>query len=179
MTTTTRRIRHMAALGAAAAGLVLYPLSGLVMAPAVHADPYTDIVNNLDVVYAAGNELFTLGGQYLALGEPTYALDAYLAGVDNTLIAPLENLYIDGLDVLRNTPVANPFDIEAVPVPADFAGGLAEAQGYYDIAQTDFTQAANLLTIGDFPLAEQWEVLGNNALWVEAPNALLLSIFGA
>ncbi|OBK40081.1 hypothetical protein A5658_23480 [Mycobacterium sp. 1245111.1] len=181
-TTTSRRGKHIAAVGAAAAGLLFWGLSELAVSPA-HADPITDTLNNVDVVFSAGEQFLTLGDQYLAAGEPTYALDAYLTGVDNTLFAPLENLYVDGIDALTNTPVASPFDIDAIsPAPADFATALTDAQAYYDIAQVDFTQATNLMTVGDFPAAELLEVAGNNALWFEAPNALILglteSVFG-
>jgi len=180
MATKTRLTNHIAALGAAVAGLTFYTLSELAMAPTVHADPYSDIVNNLELVYTVGNELFTLGDQYLAEGDLTDALNAYFTGADNTLIAPLQNLYVDGIDVLTNTPVASAFGFDEIsPSPIDFAAALTEAQTYYDIAQGDFAQAANLLSIGDFAAAELYEVIGNNALWIEVPNTLILGMFGA
>ncbi|UMB67939.1 hypothetical protein [Mycobacterium paraterrae] len=180
--TASRRKNQIAALGVATAGLLFWGLSELAAAPA-HADPITDMLNNVEVVFNAGEQFFTLGDQYLAAGEPTYAVDAYLAGLDNTLIAPLENLYVDGIDALTNTPVASPFEIDPIsPAPTDFAAVLTYAQAFYDIAQVDFTQATNLMTAGDFPAAELLEVAGSNALWLEAPNALILglteSLFG-
>lgn len=180
--TTSRRRNHIAALGTAAAGLLFWGLSELAVAPA-HADPITDTLNNVDVVFSSGEQFFTLGDQYLAAGDLTYAVDAYLVGFDNTLFAPLENVYVDGIDALTNTPVASPFDIDPLsPAPADFASALTDAQAYYDIAQVDFAQATNFFNIGDFPAAELLEVAGNNALWFEAPNALILgfteSLFG-
>jgi hypothetical protein len=175
-TTASPRRNHIAAAGAAAAGLLFWGLSELTAVPA-HADPITDTLNNVEVVFNAGEDFLTLGNQYLAAGELTYAMDGYLTGIDNTLIAPLENLYVDGIDALTNTPVASPFDIDPIsPAPADFATALTDAQAYYDIAQVDFTQATNLMTVGDFPAAELLEVAGNNALWFEAPNALILGL---
>jgi hypothetical protein len=170
------RKNQIVALGAATAGLFFWGLSELAAVPA-HADSITDTLNNVEVVFNAGEQFLSLGDQYLAAGEPTYALDAYLTGVDNTLFAPLENLYVDGIDALTNTQVASPFDIDAIsPAPADFASALTDVQAYYDIAQVDFTQAANLMTAGDFPAAELLEVAGNNALWFEAPNAFILGV---
>jgi hypothetical protein len=177
-----RRRRRVNA-GLASAGLFLWGLGELAMAPGAHADPITDTLNNVDTVFTVGEQFFTLGDQYLATGELTEALDGYLTGLDNTLFAPLENLYVDGIDALTNTSVASPFAIDAIsPPPTDLAAALTDVQAYYDIAQVDFTQATNLMTIGDFPAAELLEVTGNNALWFEAPNALILglteSLFG-
>ncbi|OBK40780.1 hypothetical protein A5658_20700 [Mycobacterium sp. 1245111.1] len=172
-----RRTKRLGAVAAATAGLTLWALSELAIAPIAHADdPLGDLLNNVQFAVAAGDSYLDAAQSYFSIGDVTLGAYNALPGLENLLIAPEENIFVDSIDALSNTAVNGPIEIGQVGIPLDWASTLTEVQGFTNTANIDFMQAVNLMTAGDLPAAELLEVAGFNSLWVDAPNAFILGV---
>lgn len=177
MTCNHLRIRFQLGAGAAVGGMLIAVIGQLVAAPTARADdPISELLNNVQLVTEIGTSYLNAAAMDFSAGYSIPGTSAGLIGLDNVLIAPEENVLLDTVDALTNTPVHAVIGFEPISGPTDWASALVQIQGFADAANVDFTQAANFMTAGDFAAAELLDIEGFNALWVEAPNAAILGL---
>jgi hypothetical protein len=138
------------ALGALAAGLLVAGLSQTALAPSAHADdPITDILTDISGSINAGEtELISAAFDFSNSDVPD-GMATGLAGLDNLLVAPEEDLWVNVTDALLGDPEVGGFDFGSFPPPVDLADTLSDVQGAFQSGAQDFGLAANALLSGD------------------------------
>jgi hypothetical protein len=141
----TDRQRQWIGLGAAAGGMLVAALSQFALAPSAQADPFTDVVTDIQTSITAGQADFATGATDFSNGDVPDALAYDFLGIDNVLISPPDDVLVDGFDAVTGNPEAGAYDFtfgSTVIVPTDPASTTADVQDLFGIGQTDFTAAA-------------------------------------
>jgi hypothetical protein len=177
-----RRV-NVAGVSAAAAGLLLWGLSEIVMAPAAHADdPVADILNDITTSMNAGEGQLATSASYFELGEVAHGLNYELPGLENLFITPEEDTFLNGIDALTGASEVGPIEIGPHLIPVDLAQTATEVDFYYNNADSLFSVAFNDFSAGDVALAALVDTQATNSL-VEMSNVAILglaeSIFGS
>jgi hypothetical protein len=180
----TRRQRRPAGttlvLAAACGGLLAAAMAG---SPTAHADdPFTDILNDVQVVTSLGAEDYSVAGtDFATAGDTNAGLVAALAGFDNIFISPTEYTLLGLTAAATDTnfsaygpefEVQDTGPITAAGQEADATADLALAQGYVNFAETQFSA-------GDYFAAADY-FLNASYLDISASQAdALAALFGA
>lgn len=179
-----RRNRITVLVGAAVGGTLIATMSPMATAPPAYADdPVTQMFDNVQATIAYGEGLLTFGTESLAAGEIPEALNVDLAGIEDLLFGPEDNVFIDSVGILTNNPVDYEIDISSIQVPpADLTDAVAEIQNISVAAQSQFMDAAQSWALGDYALAAFHDLAAANFLVFDGPNELFIglaeSLFG-
>jgi hypothetical protein len=131
-----RRLVNVGGVGVVTAGLPLTALADVAMAARAHADPISEMLDNMQSSTNLADQLFTFATGYYASGETLLGLNFDLTAIDNLLIGPSQNFVVDMTDILTNEPVSAFLAIDTLPspVPTDLADGLAAVQDWVGLA---------------------------------------------
>ncbi|MFZ0715870.1 hypothetical protein [Mycobacterium sp.] len=170
--------RHWVGLGAAAGGMLVAALSQLAMAPSAHADPFTDLVSNVEGTFGLAETQFSAGAGDFSSSDIPDGLSNYLAGTDTFLFGPGYDVLVDGYAALTGGTQAGSYYFPADTPPADFADAETAIQGYTNGAETYFTEAAGLLSSD--PVQGLVDLANGSGLLVgEVPDEFILGLGAA
>jgi hypothetical protein len=174
---TTRRRVNLAGIGVVTAGLMLWVLSEIATAPYARADdPITDIFTDIGGSINAGEtELITAASDF-ASGDLPDGMAFGLAGADNLLFAPGEDVLVNGTDALLGDPEVGEFAFGAFPPPTDLADTLTEVQSVLQSGATDFGTAANALLSDDLATSVLFGTESAESVLFAAPEVAFVGL---
>jgi hypothetical protein len=165
-------------ISAAVGGMLIATISQLANAPSAHADdPITEMFDNVQATITYGEGLISFGSESLAAGDIPEALNVDLAGIEDLLFGPGENVFVDSVGILTNNPVDYEIDISSIQVPpTDLTDAVAEVQNISVAAQGQFMDAAQSWALGDYALAAFHDLAAANFLVFDAPNEMFIGL---
>jgi hypothetical protein len=147
-------------LGAAVAAFGTATMLSAATAQTARADDFTDIINavNGDLTFGQGE----FGTAFLDFGSNHVpaGLASFFSGVDDDLWATSTNLQVGTIEALTGSGINGSISV-SVPVPADFADAVANAESFLAVGQADFADAATALSAGMFANAAIDQALGS------------------
>jgi hypothetical protein len=135
-----------AAIGAVGAAAML----SAVVAPAAHADDFTDIITAVEGDYSEGTASFELAASDFGSADVSGGLAAFLTGVDEDFLAAPDNFIVGSVEALQGQPVDSSYTITVGSDPGSFAAAVAEAQSLDTQGGTILSDAATAFLGGDY-----------------------------
>ena len=174
---TRSRAGLLIGLIAAAGAFGAAAMTSAATAPAAHADDFTDVINNVDADLTAGQAEFSTAFTDFGSSNPADGLAALLSGVDDDFIAAPDSLYIGTVELATNESVTGALTFGLGPVP-DFTAGLSGAEGFFTIAEGDFSAVATELAASDYGAAAFDSATGGEYL-AASFDELILGLAGS
>jgi hypothetical protein len=162
-------------LAAAAGAFGAAAMMSAATAPTARADDFTDIVNSADFLLAAGQTAFTTADTDFASSDVIDGLQSFFNGVNDDSLGVPDIATLGTLEELAGDPISPgiTFDYNLYTPPTDFADALTQAQSYFSIGESYFTDAASNLASGDYVDAFYQSALGS-AFTLDIPAQDLL-----
>jgi hypothetical protein len=143
------------------------------IAPAAHADDFTDIITYLNADFAVGQGDITTAFSDFSSGDFVPGLTALFQGVDDDVLAAPDNLLTGTVEALAGEGIGGPL-LYDLGVPANFADGLTAAETDFSYAVTTFEEAPTDLAGGDYGAATYADLIGADYVSVIPLEDLLL-----
>jgi hypothetical protein len=150
-------------LAAAAGAFGAAAMMSAATAPTARADDFTDIVGAVQAEFAFGNGAFNTASADFGNSDVIDGLQALVNGSYDDLVGAPDSLYIGTVEALTNETVisAGIFDFNVDPAPTDFSDALSNVQGLLAQGEDYFTDAATVLSSGDYGDAAYADSLGS------------------
>ena len=174
--TTGRRV-NFAGIGVVTVGLMVWALSEIAIAPPAHADdPITDIFTDIGGSINAGETELVVAASDFASGDVPDGLASGIAGADNLLFAPTEDVLVSGTDALLGDPEAGEFAFGSFPPPTDLADTVSEVQNVLQSGATDFGTAAHALLSDDLATSVLFGTESADSVLFAAPEVAFVGL---
>jgi hypothetical protein len=169
MTAMQFALRHIAGtrsragtmLGLAAAAGAFAAAATTSTSATARADDFTVIIDDIQADVVDGQSAFATAAAGFGGGDVPGGLAAFLDGVDDDFVAVPYNLDIGTLDALSNQPVAASLPFNGLGAPTSFADAVLDAEQSVISGRSDFSEAATLLSQGDYAGAGELDALGS------------------
>jgi hypothetical protein len=167
-------------LGAVVGAFAVAALTSGVAAPAAHADDFSDLLTDVEALYAAGTTAFGDAASDFAGGTATdsaYGFEEIIDGVDDdSVLAPFQFI-VGGAQLLDGDSISvdTPFGLSA-PIP-DLATGLTDASDAFQQGLGAFAVSSQDLASSDWIDALQYALDGSYLTTIAAPEEVLEGAF--
>lgn len=169
-------------LGTPAVALATAAMIGVGTAPAAHADPFSDIVNNVENSLIDAGNYFTDVGTDLAAGSPVQSVSDLLAGINTGLFSVPDDLIVGGAQLLTGSTIGGPFAFDDPVPPVDLSDALTNVGNFLNFGGTDLGDALTALlslTPSGFAYGVDQGINGLNLVLFSAPDELILGLLVA
>jgi hypothetical protein len=166
--------RMLIGLAAAAGAFGAAAMMSAATAPTARADDYTEILNDIEGMVAAGQADFGQAATDFGSNDVTAGLTLLLDGTDNYLVGVPDDLLVGTVDVLTNDPVQLPVDAFNITPPTDFADALSDAQAAFTAGEADLGTGASDILSGDYGYGAYVETFGSIVAFVLPADELLI-----
>lgn len=129
-------------------------------APPARADDYTDVINAVDVDFAAGQADFSDALSAFGSSDVDEGLAYFFSGADNDFVSAPDNLFVGTVDLLTNEPVTSSIEVD-IPPESDFTSALNYAETLFANGEADLSTAATALFSGGYADAAYQDALGS------------------
>jgi hypothetical protein len=136
-------------VGLAAAAAAFAAAISAATAPTARADDFTDLINDLNIDYSAGQTAFATAYTDFSSDQLVPGLAQLLGGVDDYTLSPGNTLLIGTAEVLVGDPINSTADW-GLFIPASYADAVSVAQTDLTTAGADLSIAANDFSTGDY-----------------------------
>jgi hypothetical protein len=134
-----------AAVGAFAAAAMMSAAT----APTARADDFTDLINDLNIDYSAGQTAFTTAYTDFSSDQLVPGIAELFGGVDDYTLSTENTLLVATAEVLQGDAVSSTWEW-GYSVPASYADAVNVAELYFTNAVADLPIAANDFSTGDY-----------------------------
>jgi hypothetical protein len=137
-------------LVAAGAAFGVAAMISAATAPTARADDYTDLVHLVDENLASGQAAFTISSADFGSGDSSDGLAAFFSGVNDDFLSTSNNALAITVEALTGEPLNYGDGEWNLATESDFAQAVADAQYYFADGEGFFSNAASLLSSGDY-----------------------------
>jgi hypothetical protein len=148
-------------IGLAAAAIAFATAAMMATSATARADDFTVIIDDIQADLVDGQSAFSTAAAAFSGNDVPGGLAAFLDGVDDDFVAVPYNLDIGTLDALTNQPVVASLPFNGLGAPTDFADAVLDAEQSISSGQSEFSEAATLLSQGDYAGAAELDALGS------------------
>src|SRR5689334_14008209 len=160
-------------IGLAAGAAVAVALSQFTGAPTAHADAFSDIVEEVQIVTATGQQDLASAALAYANLDPADGLGLSISGSNDLFFFPQEDIVVGTIDALLGH-APTPFGWGLFPMDLDLTTAITDAQGVISDGQDEINEALTALGNADLFDALTKFVNGFNDLNVIAPDLLFI-----
>jgi len=171
----TSPTRLLIGLMATAGAFGVAAMMAAATAPSAHADDFTEILDDVQVLTAAGQSDF--GGAATDFGSglsgAPEGLVSLFAGLNNDELVPDQLLY-GSVEALLSDPITQIGPVTALSPELDLASGLADAESSFESGASYLEAIASALSGGDYLTAASDYIDGTYYAF-QLPGELVLS----
>jgi hypothetical protein len=162
-----------AVIGIGAGAALAVALSQVAVAPTARADAFSDIVEEVQIVTANGQQDLASAALAFANLDPGDGLGLSISGLNDLFLFPQEDILVGTIDALLGH-APTPFGWGVFPMDLDLSTAMTDAQGVISDGQSEIKDALTAFGNADIFDGLIHFVSGFNDLNVIAPDLLFI-----